>query len=419
MANIFGSSNPDTNQEIPVLAIHLDDAAVHLLTRVINSLPGFTLSAALKQYFAEKDASLIRTLREVHPEVCIIDLDRDRPMALETVEYLRRTSLNPISIFAVSSRMEPEAIIEAMRSGCTEYLEKPILAERVQEALMQVARKKRDSFVPEVQGKLVMLMGVKGGVGTTTLAVHLAYSLAKRSHKKVLLVDHHPELGEITLHLGLDHHNYGFYELACNLSRMDAELLQGFVLKHESGLEVLASPEGLGMTPKTTPEAIQQTLRFLLRMYDYVVVDTDCRLDEQNLAMVELSDEFSLIATPHLPSVRATSRYLDYLLRLNFPTAKSQVVLNRWSKRAPLSVENIEKALRRKISLIIPNSEQELGEAISTGIPVSARSRSDFMQGIGKWSMRLNGSLETVPDDSIDKRIHQARSRFNVLGISG
>ena len=154
-------------------------------------------------------------------------------------------------------------------------------------------------------------------------------------------------------------------------------------------------------------------------MYDYVVVDTHCGLDEQNLAILEASDEFSLIATPQLPSVRSASRFLDYLLRLNYPTSKSQVVLNRWSKRAPLSVDNIEKALHRKISLVIPNCEQELTEAIATGIPVSVKSRSDFMQGINKWTLRLNGSLEIAQDDSTEKRIHQARSRFNVLGISG
>lgn len=418
MANIFGTSNSDSAQGTSVLAIHLDEPALHLLKRVIASVPGFAFGASLQQYLGEKDATLIRAMREIHPEVCVIDLDRDRPMALDTVEYLRRSSLNSISIFAISSRMDSESIIGAMRSGCTEYLEKPLVTERVQEALVQLSRKKRDSLVSPVQGKLVTLMGVKGGVGTTTLAVHLAYSLAKRG-KKVLLVDHHPELGEATLHLGLEHHNYGFYELACNLNRMDAELLQGFVLKHESGLEVLASPEGLGMTPRTTPEAVQQTLRFLLRMYDYVVVDTVCGFDEQNLAILEASDEFNLIATPQLPSIRSTSRFLDYLLRLNYPTSKAQVILNRWSKRAPLSVENIEKALRRKISLIIPNSESELTEAIATGIPVGVKSRSDFMQGINKWTLRLNGSLEIAPDDSTEKRTHDARSRFNVLGISG
>lgn len=418
MANLFGTSGSDKTQDTSILAIHLDDAAVQMLKRVVSSVPGFALGASLQQYFGEKDASLIRTIREVHPEVCIIDLDRDRALALDTVEYLRRSSISPTAIFAVSSRMAPDAIIEAMRSGCTEYLGKPLQAERVEEALVQLARKKRDSMVSTIQGKLITLMGVKGGVGTTTLAVHLAYSLAKRS-KKVLLIDHHPELGEVTLHLGLEHHNYGFYELACNLSRMDAELLQGFVLKHESGLDVLASPEGLGMTPKTTPEAIQQTLRFLLRMYDYVIVDTDCRFDEQKLAILELSDEFSLIATPQLPAIRSTSRFLDYLLRLNVPASKVQVVLNRWSKKAPFSPDKIEKALHRKISLVIPSSEPELMEAIATGVPVSVKSKSDFMQGLNKWTLRLHGSLETPDDGKAEKRVHQTRSPFNVLGISG
>jgi pilus assembly protein CpaE len=416
VANAFGPDNSDTSHDVSVLAIHLDDISGQLLSRVMNSVPNFVLGASLHQYFGEKDGALIRTLREVRPDVCIIDLDHDRRMALDTVEYLRRTSLVPVSIFAVSSRMDSEAIIEAMRSGCTEYLGKPLQAERLQDSLAQLARKKRDSLVSTAQGKLVTLMGVKGGVGTTTLAVHLAYSLARRD-KKVLLIDHHPELGEVTLHLGLETHNYGFYELVCNVSRMDAELLQGFVLKHESGLDVLTSPEGLGMTPRTTPDAIQQTLRFLLRMYDYVVVDTDCRFDEQNISILELSDEFCLISTPQLPAIRSASRFLDYLLRLNFPSSKAQVVLNRWTKKSSLSLENIEKALHRKLFLIVPTSEAELADAIATGIPVPPRSRSDFMQAIGKWTLRLGGSAEPS-DENKDKGISQARSRFNVLGIS-
>ena len=418
MTNAFPTNNSESSQEISVLAIHLDDASGQLLSRIVNSLPNFVLGASLQQYFGEKDASLIRTLREVRPDVCVIDLDLDRKMALDTVEYLRRTSVVPLSIFAVSSRMDSAAIIEAMRSGCTEYLDKPLQSDRLQDSLTQLARKKRDSLVSNTQGKLVTLMGVKGGVGTTTLAVHLAYSLAQRN-KKVLLVDHHPELGEATLHLSLETHHYGFYELVCNVTRMDAELLQGFVLKHESGLDVLASPEGLGMTPRTTPDAIQQTLRFLLRMYDFVVIDTDCRFDEQNLAILELSDEFSLIATPQLPAIRSTARFLDYLLRLNFPSSKAQVILNRWTKKSSLSLENIEKALHRKISLAIPGAETELGEAIATGIPVSPKARSEFMQSIGKWNVRLCGGAEPDSDsDSREKRTSQARSRFNVLGIS-
>lgn len=415
---MFDKNRSEDGENISVLSVHLDDSTEQLLKRVVASLPGFSLGGSQQQYFGEKDASLVRTIRETRPDVCVVDLDRDRPMALETVEYLRRSSSSPISIFAVSSRMDPDSIIEAMRSGCTEYLGKPLSAERVEEALAQLVRKKRESLAPASQGKVITLMGVKGGVGTTTLAVHLAHYIAKAG-KKVLLIDHHPELGEVTLHLGLEPHNYGFYELVCNLNRMDAELLQGFVIKHESGLEVLASPEGLGMTPKTTPEGIQQTIRFLLRMYDYVVIDTDCRFDEQNLAILELSDEFSLICSAQLPAVRSASRFLDYLLRLNFPSSKIQVVVNRWTRNSPISMDSIEKVLHRKTGLVVPNAESEVNEAIGSGVPVAVRSRSDFMQNIAKWGHRLTGGAESTGEASTEKSARGARSRFNLLGISG
>lgn len=415
---MLNTAKPQDGQNVSVLALHLDDAAEQLLRRVVSALPDFEFGGNLQQYFGEKDASLVRTLREVRPEICIIDLDRDRQMALETVQYMRRSSSAPVAIFAVSSRMEPDSIIQAMRSGCTEYLGKPMAAERVEEALLQIVAKRRESITPSSQGKVITLMGAKGGVGTTTIAVHLSHLLAKNG-KKVLLVDHHPELGEITLHLGLEPHNYGFYELVCNLNRMDAELLQGFVLKHESGLEILASPEGIGMTPKTTPEGIQQTLRFLLRMYDYVVVDTDCRFDEQNLAILELSDEFCLVTLAQLPAVRSTSRFLDYLLRLNFPSSKVQVILNRTARNNPISIDHIEKVLRRKLSLTIPNAESEVTEAIGTGVPIPAKSRSDFIQNLAKWSRRFLGSDEDAFNAETEKGARGARSRFNVLGISG
>jgi pilus assembly protein CpaE len=412
--------NTDRDLTISVLGVHLDDASHLVLKGILASLPGFELTGSLKQYFGEKDASLVRTLRESHPEICLVDLDRDRQMALETVEYLHRSASLPISIFALSSRMDSDSIIAAMRSGCTEYLSKPIQSERVQEALLQISRKKRDSLAPPVQGKIVTLMGVKGGVGTTTLAVHLSYTLASQ-RKKVLLIDLHPELGEITLHLGLEHHNYGFSELVCNLKRMDAELLQGFVLKHESGLEVLASPEALGSTSTITLDGIQSTIRSLVRMYDYVIIDTNFGFDERNLSLVELADELCLITTANLPAVRSASRFLDYLHRLNYPASKVHVIVNRLAKNSPISLEQIEKVLLRKVSQTVPNSEIELAEAIGTGVPVPVKSRSDFMQSIGKWGRRLTGEGDgkSSGGSKPNSKVPEPRSRFNVLGIYG
>lgn len=414
---MFKRANSSPSQAAGVLGIHLDDTSTAILQTALSSVPEFELAGAFHQYPGEKNAATLRSVWERHPAVCLIDLDYDPEAALESVEYMHRASAEPIAIFAISSKTDPASIIQTMRTGCAEYLFKPLQTERLVEALVQSTRKRREASSSGHIGKLITLMGVKGGVGTTTVAVHLACSLA-RSGKRTLLIDHHLEMGEATLHLRLEHHNYGFHELVRNLNRLDADLLQGFVLKHDSGLELLSSPEALGTATNVSPEAILDTTRWLLSTYDYVVIDCEPGLNERNLAVLELSDQLCLVATPDLPAIRNVSRYLDYLGRLSFPASKIEVLLNRSSKHSPIARDQIEKVLHRKITLTLPRQEDELNEAIGTGIPLSPGSRSDFMQGIKNWMHRLSGSSEDSSDSPSDIAAAHRSSRFTVLRLS-
>src|SRR5208283_555445 len=156
----------------------------------------------------------------------------------------------------------PERIISAMRSGCSEYLLKPFQPDRVLEALSHVeARRQGKSQVQK--GRVITVMGAKGGTGVTSLALHLALNLVHRHRRKCLLVDEHPAFGDASLYLGLRRHQYSFYELAHNTDRLDNDLLQGFLSQHASGLDVLDSPEAVHAFPNATSEAIEHTLAFL------------------------------------------------------------------------------------------------------------------------------------------------------------
>jgi pilus assembly protein CpaE len=405
----------EKDQVIGVLGVHLDQATEKLVGGSLGSIGGMEFIGNYHQYFGERDAAFVRAFREKQPEICIVNMDDDRPMALQTVEYLRRSSSGPISVFGVSSHMDSDSIIEAMRAGCTEYLAHPLRPDRLASALAEIARKRRELPDTAAQGKIITLLGVKGGVGTTTLAVHLAHALAK-SDKKTLLIDDHSHLGDATLHLGLDDRHFGFHELIRNVQRMDAELLQGFVLKHGSGLDLLASPESLDVGAHFTPQAMLQTLRALVRNYEYIIIDARSGMDELNMAVIESSDRIYLVANPGLPDIRNTSRYIQYLGRLGFPAASTHIVLNKTSRNSAVSLDRVEKVLRLDVSVQIPLSVDDVTNAINTGVPVGTKSKSEFAQNVSKWARRLVDVVDEKPGQQ--QAAKSSRSKLSLLGIS-
>jgi pilus assembly protein CpaE len=324
-----------------------------------------------------------RVSEQAPMRVCFIDYDQDPEHAIRVTERLHADHPE-VHIFALSSYSDPERIIVAMRAGCAEYLLKPLQMDRMQEGLARVEAKQKEKTRSRVRGRVISLIGAKGGTGVTSLALHLALSLAGQSQRKCLLVDQHESLGDASLYLGAGRHRYSFYELANNTDRLDQELLQGFLLQHGSGLHVLDSPDSAEAVHSAPISAIERTMAFLAETYPYVVVDCPPGLTAATLACFSQSDQVGIVMTPELPCVRNAVRYLEQMERAQYP-GTLQIILNRYSKRGLLSDERIEKALNRKISLRIPNSYHEVIRAINAGEPISA-GRSDFGGAIQKWA---------------------------------
>ncbi len=237
------------------------------------------------------------------------------------------------------------------------------------------------------------MIGAKGGTGVTTLALHLALGLSGNNQRKCLLVDQHSALGDASLYLGVGRHQYSFYELANNTDRLDQELLQGFLLRHSSGLHLLDSPETVDVIRQASPSAVEHTLSFLSEIYQFVVVDCPPGLTDVTLACIAQSDLVAIVLSAELPSVRNAVRYVEHLEKLGYSSKKIQIVLNRYSKKGPLDDDRIEKALGRKISLRIPNAYNDVIRAINAGAPIVS-GKSDFGAAIQGWARAIASTGE-------------------------
>ncbi len=380
---------------IGILCVNLDPASRDSLDVLVGQTPGAHVVDNVDRLVTPRE--VMRMLEQFQHRVCIIDFD-DGEESVRICRKLREGCDPGISLFAASSDSRPDQIITAMRAGCSEYLVKPFQTDQIVEALAHI-ESWHQAKTPGQKGRIITLMGAKGGAGTTSLAVHLALSLVERHHQSCVLVDQHPSLGEVALCLGLGRHQYSFYELVHNMDRLDAELLQGFLLQHPSGLHVLDAPQAMQAFNSTLPDAIEHTLAFLAESYQFVIVDSPPGLSEDTSAAIRQSDRLAIIITPELPAVHNAIRTIEYLTGLHYPSENIDVVLNRYSRRNALDDREIESSLRRNIAVRVPNNYAQIVRAINAGMPIDRAHKSELPTAFDSWADKLIGGEPTAEDE--------------------
>ena len=392
-------STTERAARIGVMAVCLDGTSYEALSHFMAGIPGAVIFGNLDHYVGV-EREIGRALDLAKTRICFVDYDRNTEEAIWMTERLHAEHPD-VHSFAVSAYSEPEAIIAAMRAGCAEYLMKPVQHERVLDALARVEAKQKKKARTGSRGKVVTLIGAKGGTGVTSLALHLALELAQGGKRKCLFVDQHPALGDASLYLGVGRHQYSFYELASNADHLDEELLRGYLLHHSSGLDLLDSPETVDTIHGASPSTVEHTLAFLAETYPFVIVDCPPGLTDGTRACISQSEQVAIVMTAELPSVRNTVRYIEHLAKLGYSSNSIHVVLNRHSKKGPLSDDRIEKAMGRAISLRVPNSYNEVIRAINSGAPISSGNKSDFGAAIHKWAHELASSHGSSKNDAL------------------
>ena len=402
---IQNAHNPDGLQ-VALLTVNVDQETADRISQSASHVPWALVHVNYENYFSTTKLPAL-TQRAIDAQACVavVDFDKDPELALETAEFLRQSFYHKIAILALSSTTDPDLLLRAMRAGYSEFLAKPFDSDEFTDTLTRLDQRWSATIGrPQNSGKILSFFGAKGGVGTTTLAVHLAMFLVKGFGKKVLLVDNHPQLGHVVLYLGMDGSNHHFYDLVQNVSRLDQDLLRGFIATHPSGLDVLSSPDVYGGVWKTDTDSVERTLEFLSTQYDFVVLDSEASFDDINLAVVALSNWIYLIATPEIGAIRDLSRYVDGLIQNEQATQKLQVVINRYSSHEAVTIEQIEKAVHLPIAFKIANNYSQLVQSINIGEPVAAASMSEFSLQMMKWATALVGATRPTAQEPAKKR---------------
>jgi pilus assembly protein CpaE len=388
---------PERNDDaIRTALISSDRGFREMVKDVFLSHEGWTApSLEITAPFDNIGEEQVRALRQLRPELVILDIEASPDLGIKFAQFLAETSPG-IRFVAAGPLLQTEYLLAAMRAGVADYLPKPVSAEAFRAALDRVSVGLGGGQKAEVRrtGQIYAFYSPKGGAGTTTTATNFAVVLHRLTGKKTLLVDLDLELGEIALLLGVQP-RFNFVDMVQNFHRMDAELLASYIERHESGVHLLSAPYHPEKAEVVTAEEIRRILQFLRKHYDYLVVDTSKSFSPATLASLEQADLAFIVTNVDLASLRNLQRGLPLLKRMLGRDEKHiRLVVNRYHPDNEISLDDVQRTLGIPVYHTLCNDYDEVSRSISTGKPIVLNGNSKFsrdMKGLGAEVTGIRG----------------------------
>ncbi|MDD2391135.1 MAG: P-loop NTPase, partial [Desulfobacterales bacterium] len=197
----------------------------------------------LESFLEAKEFKLLPPEDSRRPDLLVFELSRDTTKELDFIQSLLDAD-KVGEVFLTSEHTDPETLMKAMRIGAKEFFSQPIKKDQIRAALETFKNRQNHSGPKTVHksGQILSVMGSKGGVGSTTVAVNLAAALTdKDQNKSVALLDMNILFGEIPLFLEITP-KFHWGEITKNIDRLDETFLMNVLSRHDSGLHILPSP---------------------------------------------------------------------------------------------------------------------------------------------------------------------------------
>ena len=371
------------NEQRALLQVLVDGTSV---ARTVHTSANFPMAGA---------DPVTRRVRSANPDVTLVDIPSDNTqLALRAIELLHQ-EMPEGAIFAIGSLNQPQVIVNAMRAGAREFIERPTNTTDLLEAFVRLTTAQRRSRSEGIRGKVFSVVNAKGGNGATTVAVNLALAL-QSAYGQTTLVDLAP-LGHAALHMNLKP-AFTVADATRNLHRMDAQLLESFMTRHSGGLQLLAGTNIPTAVDPSTAEFVR-LFDMLVTHYRYVVVDSSSRFDAATRLIASLSENVLLVACSDVASLWSAARVQQYLGETG-NRERVRLVLNRFRKVPGFSESDAEAAVGAKVLWHIPNQYFAIANAIDRGTPVMDQRNSEIARCFSGLAQELTRNDADVKRDA-------------------
>lgn len=305
---------------------------------------------------------------QVLPDLLVYRLGDNWEVELEAIS-LRPAAQRPPMVI-VSSLSDPNVMRSSMQAGARDFFVEPFDPEEVLRSVEQLRREAQDSLAQQ-DAHLTVVMNAKGGSGASLVASNLAHALCQEYEEEVALVDLDLQFGALSYYLDLNL-KHGIKEALDNVDDMDAIAMDGYLVKHESGLRVMGVENGrMILNDEVSSERLRHLIALLVKTHHHVVIDVPRQIDLITSTVLEMADQVVIVTQQSITHLRDTARLMDVLRDdLEIPSEQLEVVVNRYQKNAIITRTEIENTLKQRSVICVPNDYKVVSESLNDGVPL-------------------------------------------------
>jgi pilus assembly protein CpaE len=313
----------------------------------------------------------IRAIAKDQPDLLVVACQgREDDRTLHIIDGAHRAAPDvPIIVLAATS---PNGFLRrAFEAGAADMAIFPQTKEQLRLA-MSVAIARRPGHGADEggrkEGRLICVLGPKGGTGKTLTSTNLSTALALAG-KKVLVIDLDLQFGDVALCLGLPPEKT-MYDLAISPGGLDEDKLKDYVMTHDTGVDVLLAPARPDQASALTIDLLRDILVIARRAYDFVIADTPPGFTAEVIATIDASSDLVMVGTLDSLSLKNTKLGLETLALMDYDPKKIRLVLNRADTRVGISHHDVVTVLGSEPEIFIP-SDREIPRSVNEGVPIT------------------------------------------------
>ena len=335
------------------------------------------VSLQCELHFAENGKSGISQARTLKPDVIITDVMMPDITGYEVTRILRREpqfAATPILVLTAQSGLQDK--LKSFEVGADDHLIKPFeaaeLVGRVTSLLRRVEAVKSSKVgVPGREGaRMIAVHSLRGGIGSSTLAVNLGVGLSALWREPTILLDLTMTAGQVALMLNMTLKRTWADLAHYSAGELDLDALSSIIGGHESGLHFIAAPTFPSEAEALRGETLGAALQLAKAQYEYVVADLPHDFSDFAIQALDAADMVLVVVSPDMASIRAVNAALNTYEKLEYPKEKIKFVLNAIFTYSNLSKDKLEAALGMTTFATIPYTRDVFVEAINLGQPV-------------------------------------------------